>query len=452
MGTQAAETFDTNMQAQGTVAGELQECFVLKWTDYHTNVADSLKLMRADGDFLDTTVACSGSEQLQAHRLVLSAFSPYLKGMLRNNPQPNPVLIMPPNVRFIDLHSLLEFMYHGEVRVPADNLESLMQLAQLLKIKGLTEENEEEYPYKMEDKGNEDATKFTQPSDYIEPASKNDETSGAGIKLSGLICPQCRILIRGPAALKEHLAAAHGILGDQSPTQTPTKISQSKPESVGLSTATSEPGNKDNSSWSKANARRSEANEMTQPESFGKRGKKKRPLPQEEDLDDEDLEEHESANRYEESNRTPYDTNMNAPGQRTNLNVTSTQPNKRTGRGGSSRGRSPALGRANNPKERSMMGRMDNIQGKKIDAERSDRMEGRYAESPRHRRVSNNSEYTDDTSKSETHSMTRPGGQVSPAPKSGSNNNNTGVSKVPKRPSNQGRTKADPSKSLYYNM
>ena len=112
----------------------------MKWSDYHFNVANSFRVMRADGDFLDTTVACSESQQLQAHRVVLAAFSPYLKGMLRNNPAPHPVLVMPPSVKFGDLHSLLEFMYHGEVRVPADSLESLMALAQLLRIKGLTED------------------------------------------------------------------------------------------------------------------------------------------------------------------------------------------------------------------------------------------------------------------------------------------------------------------------
>ena len=147
MGTQNPETFSSNMAQPGV--GQPQECFVLKWNDYHTNVADSFKSMRADGDFLDTTVACNGSEQLQAHRVVLAAFSPYLKGMLRNNPQPNPVLIMPPNVKFIDLHSLLEFMYHGEVRVPADHIESLMQLAQLLRVKGLTDEKELEDEHRI---------------------------------------------------------------------------------------------------------------------------------------------------------------------------------------------------------------------------------------------------------------------------------------------------------------
>ena len=523
MGTQVAEPFDTSMQAPGAVAGVPQECFVLKWSDYHTNVADSLKLMRADGDFLDTTVACSGSEQLQAHRVVLSAFSPYLKGMLRNNPHPNPVLIMPPNVRFMDLHSLLEFMYHGEVRVPADSLESLMQLAQLLKVKGLTEEKEgfdEEYPSKdngyqtgvghheasvsqpamnnakkrkrtaststIASESNDDDSRFSQSQstsynqaqnyDAIHPGGPNggDETSGTGIKLAGLICPQCRALIKGPAALKEHLAAVHGILATQSPTQTPTKApQQQQTENIAVGQVRSDRTNVDNPTWNSTKAQKQETSEMiSEPEAFYCDicpKEKVRPFPTEqklithkkrvhpeEDLDEEDLDIHENSSRYEESGRVPaspipqHDSNMSAPTQRPNLNATSAQSHKRSGRGGSSRGRSPALGRVNNPKERSMMGRMDGMQGKKMEAERSERMEGRHGESPRHRRVSNNTgEYTDDMSNGS--SMARPIGQVSPAPRS-SSNNNTGVSKVQKRPSNSGRTKADPSKSLYYNL
>jgi len=435
MGTQVA---DNNSNPTGEVKGEPQECFVLKWSDYHTNVADSLKLMRADGDFLDTTVACSGSEQLQAHRVVLSAFSPYLKGMLRNNPQPNPVLIMPPNVRFVDLHSLLEFMYHGEVRVPADNLESLMQLAQLLKVKGLTEE--EDYSYKNEEyqvgsydsasqqakkrkrmtstgsETNEDDSQFLSSSyNNLHPGGPNaGDEAGAGIKLSGLICPQCRVLIRGPAALKEHMAAAHGILGDQSPTQTPTKASNVPVGQPSIS-----------------NAPKREVGEVSQSETIRNKKFNKKMINPEEDLEDEDLEEGLESSRMPAS---PYrDTNMSAPAQRGNLNATPTQPNKRTGRGGSSRGRSPALGRMNNPKERAMMG---NMQGKKMGTDTSDRMEGR--------RASNNTGDYIDPSESRI-------GQVSPAPRSNSNNNNPGVSKAQKRPSNTGRTKADPSKS-YYNM
>ena len=42
-----------------------QEVFVLTWNDFHTQFVSSFQEMRSEGDFLDTTVACSSGENHQ---------------------------------------------------------------------------------------------------------------------------------------------------------------------------------------------------------------------------------------------------------------------------------------------------------------------------------------------------------------------------------------------------
>ena len=46
-----------------------QEAFVLRWNDFHSNIATSFKDLRDDDDFLDVTVACDEDNQLQAHKV-----------------------------------------------------------------------------------------------------------------------------------------------------------------------------------------------------------------------------------------------------------------------------------------------------------------------------------------------------------------------------------------------
>ena len=512
MGTQNPETFSSNMASPGV--GQPQECFVLKWNDYHTNVADSFKSMRADGDFLDTTVACSGSEQLQAHRVVLAAFSPYLKGMLRNNPQPNPVLIMPPNVKFIDLHSLLEFMYHGEVRVPADHIESLMQLAQLLRVKGLTDEKELEDEHRIKNEkshylngmmpisasdnsaasstsnfvaptkgveskakrkrtaststvaseSNDEDPRLSEQSlnpyadnalrvqsmnsgsyDSLHPGGSNDDgMNGTGITLSGLICPNCRILCHGVPALKEHMAAAHGIIDtpNHTPAQTPVKApKQPKIDHVTPVATTAwnppsvpEPDNVEITSepetFSCNLCPKDKSRTFTSEQKLITHQKKKH----KDDIDEEDLEQlHEELSMNEDTNDIPSqlarnDSVMAAPLQRSIAPSTPSQMNKRGGKGGSNRGRSPAMGR---PRKGMTQGRSDDVKGGLIDEDGIERSERRQTESPRHRQMSNTGEMFDGTSaihqKTEGYPMVRPVGQVSPAPR---NNYNSGVSKL----------------------
>ena len=60
---------------------------------------------------------------------------PFARSLLKRNPGQHPVLIMPPGVRFAELAYLVDFMYHGEVSILQDEIQSFMNLAELLKVK-----------------------------------------------------------------------------------------------------------------------------------------------------------------------------------------------------------------------------------------------------------------------------------------------------------------------------
>ena len=88
-------------------------------------------------DFFDVTLTC-GDEHIQAHKVILSACSPFFRTVLRNNRHEHPLLYLK-GVTYNDIVSVLDFMYHGQVGVAQEDLNSFLAVAEDLKVKGLTQ-------------------------------------------------------------------------------------------------------------------------------------------------------------------------------------------------------------------------------------------------------------------------------------------------------------------------
>ncbi|TGZ54460.1 Uncharacterized protein DBV15_09122, partial [Temnothorax longispinosus] len=119
-----------------TMAGEQQQ-FFLKWNDFQSNMVSSFKHLRDEKSFTDVTLACDG-QTCKAHKMVLSACSPYFKSLLEENPSKHPIIILK-DVAYSHLQAILEFMYAGEVNVSQDQLPAFLKTADRLKVKGLAE-------------------------------------------------------------------------------------------------------------------------------------------------------------------------------------------------------------------------------------------------------------------------------------------------------------------------
>jgi len=113
------------------------EKFCLRWNDFQSNIIFAFKELRDDKDFFDITIACD-DEQIQAHKVILSACSPFFRNILRRNPHQHPLLYLK-GVKYTDLQSVLNFMYHGEVNVAQEELNSFLAVAEDLRVKGLTQ-------------------------------------------------------------------------------------------------------------------------------------------------------------------------------------------------------------------------------------------------------------------------------------------------------------------------
>merc|ERR1712126_712061 len=113
-----------------------QQQFCLRW-NFQTNMVASFKHLRVEKSFTDVTIACDG-QSCKAHKMILSACSPYFKALLEENPAKHPIIILK-DVPFTHLTAILEFMYAGEVNVAQDQLPAFLKTAERLKVKGLAE-------------------------------------------------------------------------------------------------------------------------------------------------------------------------------------------------------------------------------------------------------------------------------------------------------------------------
>ena len=94
----------------------MSEKFSLKWNDYQLNWNKSLNELRKDTDFADITLISDDKVKFSAHRILLSTCSNFFKFILKDNVQANPLMYLS-GVNSINLGSILDYIYHGEVNI-----------------------------------------------------------------------------------------------------------------------------------------------------------------------------------------------------------------------------------------------------------------------------------------------------------------------------------------------
>jgi len=118
------------------------EKFCLRWNDFEQNISSAFRDIRDEKDFFDVTLACDDDSQIQAHKVIIAACSPFFRNVLRKNQTPNQnqnLVLYLKGVKYKELVSVLNFMYMGEVNVAQDDLNSFLAVAEDLRVKGLTQ-------------------------------------------------------------------------------------------------------------------------------------------------------------------------------------------------------------------------------------------------------------------------------------------------------------------------
>ena len=120
------------------------EKLCLKWNDFQDLVQTSFAELRNDTDFTDVTLACE-DQSIKAHKVILSACSPFFSKLLKNHLHPQPLIYMR-GMKSCDLTAIVDFIYLGEANIFQEQLESFLALAEELELKGLNGSSDEKVP------------------------------------------------------------------------------------------------------------------------------------------------------------------------------------------------------------------------------------------------------------------------------------------------------------------
>ena len=103
---------------------------------FEASISEAVRELREEKDLFDVSLVCDDF-QIQAHKVILSACSPFFRTILLHNPHPHPLIYIK-GMKYKEIENILHFMYMGEVSLAQDDLSSYLAVASSLKVKGLS--------------------------------------------------------------------------------------------------------------------------------------------------------------------------------------------------------------------------------------------------------------------------------------------------------------------------
>ncbi|ALC42821.1 CG16778 [Drosophila busckii] len=92
---------------------------------------------------VDVTLVCAETS-IRAHKMVLSACSPFFQRVFAETPCKHPVIVLK-DFRGWVVQAIVDFMYRGEISVPQQRLQTLIQAGESLQVRGLVESSVPEH-------------------------------------------------------------------------------------------------------------------------------------------------------------------------------------------------------------------------------------------------------------------------------------------------------------------
>ena len=111
--------------------------FNLSWDKFEANLKQSYAGLREAPDFSDVTLVCTDGDEIEAHKVILATASPFFFNMLHTDKHPHPRIYMK-GMKLTKLSYIVDFIYHGEVSVAQQDISQFLELAEELKLKGLS--------------------------------------------------------------------------------------------------------------------------------------------------------------------------------------------------------------------------------------------------------------------------------------------------------------------------
>ena len=114
-----------------------KDYFNVSWGTHSEHVKGMLNEMRTSNYFTDVTIICSDQIEVNAHRNIVSAFSPtFRRILLLDKCMNNPVIYLR-GIQSEDIKPILQFIYLGETTIQQNRVQEFLTVAKELEIKDL---------------------------------------------------------------------------------------------------------------------------------------------------------------------------------------------------------------------------------------------------------------------------------------------------------------------------
>ena len=100
--------------------------YAIEWRTFETHLTNTSKELLGDDRFADVTLVSDDLKPIKAHRIILSKASEIIKQLLEMNPSTHPLLYLK-GINSVTLHSIIEFIYSGETKVPAERINEFIK-------------------------------------------------------------------------------------------------------------------------------------------------------------------------------------------------------------------------------------------------------------------------------------------------------------------------------------
>uniref|UniRef100_A0A8D8T9K9 Protein jim lovell n=1 Tax=Cacopsylla melanoneura TaxID=428564 RepID=A0A8D8T9K9_9HEMI len=109
--------------------------YSLRWNNHQSHLLTAFDSLLQNETLVDVTLVCEKSS-FKAHKVVLSACSPYFQKIFSETPCKHPVIVLK-DVQGWEIQAIVDFMYKGEISVGQDQITSLIKAAENLQVRGL---------------------------------------------------------------------------------------------------------------------------------------------------------------------------------------------------------------------------------------------------------------------------------------------------------------------------
>ena len=101
------------------------EKFSLRWNEFQENISSAFSNLRDDTNLTDVHLLTEDGQNLEAHKVILSASSPFFMNIFKMKKHANSLIYLK-GFKAADLNSIFDFTYHGVADIFQENLDGFL--------------------------------------------------------------------------------------------------------------------------------------------------------------------------------------------------------------------------------------------------------------------------------------------------------------------------------------